>query len=487
MLTTLISKELRAILASPKFSVTIAAVTILVLLSVFVGIREYQASVRQYETASALVQMEMREARSWMGLNNRVYRHPDPMMIFASGVENDIGRTSAISAWQPIKLLSASYTNDPLFAIFRSIDVAFIVSIVLTLLALLFTYDSVSGEREDGTLQLTFSNSVPRARYLLSKFIGSWLGLGVPLLLPLLLAIGMLFVFQVPLTGEHWLRVAAFVGVSGLLFTLFLAFGILVSTLTRRSNVSFLVALTSWVTLVLIVPRAGVMLAGQIVPVPSVAEVEAQQDGFAKDRWESHMKQISERWREREKGMEGLTAEQRKAKRDEMEWTWAEEDDRSRKELQAEIDENARKMREELRNRKREQERVAFMLSRFSPVSAYQLATMNLAGTDIGVKARYEDGLNEYRKIYNAYRDRKQKESGGSGGIRISVDSNTGIKIDAGRELALDLSDMPQFTHPEKEFSTVVSAAVVDYGLLGLMTLLAFAGAFVAFVRYDVR
>jgi hypothetical protein len=95
--------------------------------------------------------------------------------------------------------------------------------------------------------------------------------------------------------------------------------------------------------------------------------------------------------------------------------------------------------------------------------------------------------LNEYRKIYNAYRDRKQKESGSSGGIRISVDSNTGIKIEAGRELALDLSDMPQFTHPQAGFSEVISAAVVDYGLLGLMILLAFAGAFVAFVRYDVR
>jgi hypothetical protein len=199
------------------------------------------------------------------------------------------------------------------------------------------------------------------------------------------------------------------------------------------------------------------------------------------------MKMLGERWREREKSMEGMTTEQRKAKRDEMEWTWAEEDDRSRKEMQAEIDENAQKMREQLRNQKREQERVAFMLSRFSPVSAYQLATMSLAGTDIGVKARYEDGLNEYRTIYNAYRDRKQKESGSTGGIRISVDSNTGIKIEAGRELALDLSDMPQFTHPQAGFSEVFSAAVVDYGLLGLMSLLAFAGAFVAFVRYDVR
>jgi hypothetical protein len=452
-----------------------------------VGINEYRSAIRQYETASALVQLEMREARSWMSLNNRVYRQPDPMQIFAAGVEHDIGRVSSISPWQPVKLLSAAYTNDPLYAVFRSVDVAFIVSVVLTLLALLFTYDAVSGEREDGTLQLTFANAVPRAHYLLAKFIGSWIGLGAPLLVPLLLSIGLLLAFRVPLSGEHWMRIAAFVGASGLLFTLFLVFGLFVSTVTRRSNVSFLVALTSWVALVLIVPRAGVMIAGQLSPVPSVAEVESQQDGFSKDRWEGHMKAMGERWRERERSMEGLTPDQRKARREEMEWTWAEEDDKSRKQLQAEIDENGRKLREDLRNRKREQERLAFLLSRFSPVSAYQLAVMNLAGTDVQVKARYEDGLSDYRTTYNAYRDRKQRESGSSGGIRISFDSNTGVKIDAGREMALDLTDMPEFTHPRPAIGEVISAAVIDLGWLGIATLLAFAGAFVAFLRYDVR
>jgi ABC-type transport system involved in multi-copper enzyme maturation permease subunit len=487
MLTTLVLKELRGILASPKFPVTLATVTLLILLSVFVGIQEYRSAVRQYETATALVQLEMREARSWMALNNRVYRQPDPMQIFAAGVEHDIGRTSAISAWQPVKLLSAAYTNDPLYAVFRTVDVAFIVSVVLTLLALLFTYDAISGEREDGTLQLTFANAVPRATYLLAKFIGSWVGLASALLVPLALSLSLLLIYRVPLTGEHWLRIGAFVAASGLLFTLFLAFGIFVSTLTRRSNVSFLVALTSWVALVLIVPRAGVMIAGQLSPVPSVAEVESQQDGFSKDRWEAHMKSMGERWRERERSMEGLNADQRKDKREEMEWTWAEEDDQSRKKMQAEIDEHARKLREDLRNRKREQERLAFLLSRFSPASAYQLAVMNLAGTDVRVKGRYEDGITAYRTTYNAYRDKKQRESGSTGGIRISVDSNSGIKIDAGRELSLDLSDMPQFSHPRPTFREVVAASVVDVGWLGLTALLAFAGAFVAFLRYDVR
>ncbi|MCU0452811.1 MAG: hypothetical protein MUE68_04070 [Bacteroidetes bacterium] len=46
---------------------------------------------------------------------------------------------------------------------------------------------------------------------------------------------------------------------------------------------------------------------------------------------------------------------------------------------------------------------------------------------------------------------------------------------------------MPQFAHPRAAFGDILETAVVDLGWLGVATLLAFAGAFVAFVRYDVR
>ncbi len=50
MFGILIQKELKAILLSPKFAVTFGICAFLLLLSVFIGISEYNASVKQYDT-----------------------------------------------------------------------------------------------------------------------------------------------------------------------------------------------------------------------------------------------------------------------------------------------------------------------------------------------------------------------------------------------------------------------------------------------------
>jgi ABC-type transport system involved in multi-copper enzyme maturation permease subunit len=487
MFTTIVLKELKSILVSPKFPVTFAVSSALILLSVFMGIREYRGSDDQYRAAGELVRQEMRETRGWGSLNNRIYREPDPMQIFASGVNNDVGRLSGISAWEPVKLSSSSYSDDPIYAFFRFIDFTFIVQVVLTLFAILFTYDSINGERESGTLQLMLSNAVPRAEVITAKFAGAWLGLVVPVAIPVLLGISLLLLLKVPMTGEHWARLGLLMGASLLLFTFFIAFGILVSSMTKRSNISFLVCLVSWVAMTLIVPRAGMMLAGQLVKVPTDAEVDSRQDSFSKDRWDAHWKSMSERWEQRMTPLEGLPEEARKAKREEMEWAWAEEDRVARDSMHAVIDGNARKLREELRNRKLERERLAFTLSRFSPVASFQLAAMKLAGTDISLKTRYEDALETYRTEFNKYKDQKQKEAGGSGGISIQIDTEKGIKIDVGREIALDLTGLPEFTPGRPRLSESVSASAADFGLMGLFTIGAFAGAFGLFLRYDPR
>ncbi len=487
MLTTLIIKELRSVLLSPKFPATFALACILTLLSVYVGIREYQAESSQYYAANELVRQEMREARNWSMLGNRVYREPDPMHIFVSGVHNDVGRFSSISSRQPVKLVNSAYSDDPIFALFRFIDFSFIAQVLLTLLAILFTYDAINGERESGTLQLMLSNAVPRAQVIMAKFVGSWLGLVIPLSLPVVLSILLLFIFGIPMTAEHWIRLVLLMAASVLLFTFFVAFGILVSTLTRRSNMSFLICLVGWIAAVLIIPRFGIMLASQMVAIPTVSEIESQQDAFAKNTWDSHLKALSEKWKKRSASLEGLNEKERNVKREEMEWGWAEEDRNDRDRIQNEIDENARRLTEDLRNKKFTQERLAFTLSRFSPVSAYQLAAMSLAWTDIGLKTRYEDELAGYRTTFNNYKEQKQRENGASGGMHISFDSQTGIKIDTGREIAIDLTGVPQFDHTLPTLAESVAPAIIDFGLMALYSLLAFAASFVMFLRYDAR
>ena len=487
MIGIMILKELEAILLSPKFVATFLVCSALMMLSVFMGIREYDANVDQYEAANELVRQEMREARGWMMLNDRAYRRPDPMQIFAAGVEHDIGRYSSISSWEPVKLIHSAYSDDPMFALFRQMDFSFIVSVALTLFAILFTYDSISGERERGTLQLVFSNPVRRTHYLAAKLTGAWLGLVLPLSVPTMLSVLLLPLMDVPMSGELWGRLGMLVAVSLLLVTFFAALGVFVSSLTRHSSVSFLVALVAWIVFVLIVPRASIMVAGQITRVPTVAEREALQDQYARDRWNEHMKERGDIWREREASLAGLSEMERERRREEMEWVWAEEDEEARQQMQREISDHARRLTEDSRNRKRAQERLAFTLSRFSPVSAYQLAGMSLAGTDIALKTRAEDALHAYRTVFTEYKERKQKESGSTGGIRITVDTDRGVKIDTGREMALDLSDAPRYEPPALAVEGMAASATIDVGILGVGSLLMFALSVGRFLRYDIR
>jgi hypothetical protein len=145
-------------------------------------------------------------------------------------------------------------------------------------------------------------------------------------------------------------------------------------------------------------------------------------------------------------------------------------------------------LNEEYRNSKIRLKELALTLSRISPASSYQLAAMNLAATDIGSKTRYEKSINEYKNEFINYVEKKQEESGGMGGIMISIDTEKGIDIQDGRkESSLDTGELPKYRQPEISFVQMMTSAVLDVALLIIFTLASFAYSFIAFFRYDLR
>ncbi|HTO93538.1 MAG TPA: ABC transporter permease [Bacteroidota bacterium] len=488
MFATVLVKELKAVLLSPKFPATFAVCSLLIVLSVFIGIREYRGAAARYAEGLELAAQTLRTQSTWMNLSTTAYRKPDPMQVFVPGVDGDVGRLSPITGTEDVKLTNSTYADDPLFALFRSIDLAFVVQVVLSLFAILFTYDAINGEREGGTLQLTFAGAVPRTTYILAKIAGAWIALAIPLIVPVLLGVLLVVVYGVPLGAGGWARCGLFMLASLFYFTFFVALGVLVSALTRRPAMSFLAALAAWVVLVLIVPRIAVMAAGAVRPVPSIAETEGWIDAFAKDRMDEQMKALGARWQERQAPMEGMSAEAREAYQQSKQQEWANEDDAARQDVQKEIDAYRVRVNEEQGNRVADQEKLAFALSRFSPASAYQIAAMTLAGTGVSLKAANEAAMREYRRAFTQYTAGKQKESGTQAGFRITVDSQTGFHFSAPRERGtLDVSGVPAFAPPGVKLSEAVSSALVDTGFIAVLALLACAGALVAFLRYDVR
>jgi ABC-type transport system involved in multi-copper enzyme maturation permease subunit len=487
----LIEKECKGVLLSPRFVGTFVVASALILLSIVVGVREYRAFQRAQVAGAQLLAEEQAQATSWMGFPNRVFREPDPLQIFAGGVHNDIGRLSAVGAMREVKLRQSIYSDDPILAVFRFLDLTFIIQVVLSLFAILLTYDAISGEREEGTLQLAFANAVPRARYLVAKFVGTWLGLTVPLMVPLLVGLLLVIAMGIPFDGGHWTRLGMLLLAGGLYFTFFIALGLAVSALTRRSSTSFLVLLVSWILFVLVIPRAGVLAAVEMIPVPSVSQIESRKEGFEHRQWEDYRRDISKKWRERQAEIEAVPEEDREAFEDEKTWAWMEQDEEDRQALQARIAENSRRLNEELRALKAQQHRLGLAMSRISPASSFQLVALDVAGTGLGLDQRYFDSIEEYRDRFSRY---VEEQGGNRFMIRLGHGDDDeesddeaagGNLLDQGKPL--DLREMPRYQAPRLAAGEVIAPTIPDLSLLGALVAVCFAVAFAAFLRYDVR
>jgi ABC-type transport system involved in multi-copper enzyme maturation permease subunit len=488
MFSTLVAKELRLMLRSPKFTAAFGLSTLLLLVSVFTGTREYRAAAAHYTLGTELSQQTLRSQSSWAGMTVNAYRAPAPLQVLAGGITNSIGRFSPINAMEPAKLRHSAYTDEPIYAVFGQIDPAFIVVAVFSLMAIVFSYDAINGERESGTLRLTFANALPRRLYVAAKFTGAWLALILPLLIPVLLATAILLASGIPFSGEDWMNYAFFWLLSMLVMTFFLALGLFASALTRQSSNSFLIALACWVLIVFLLPRIAVLSAAALRPAPSSAEVDAEQDVYSRDRLEQHMHQLEDRWRERSRATESLPPDEQSRVRKEKQKEWRALDEEERLVTQRDIDNHALLLDQNRNNALNSQQQLAITFARISPASSYLFSAMALAGTDPGVKERTMESFRRYRESMTSYVSAKQKESGSADGFRVSFDSKAGFSFSSPRERGtLDLSGFPSYEPTSPRAPDAYTGAVVNGGILLVSILIAFSGAVAAFHRFDLR
>jgi len=232
------------------------------------------------------------------------------------------------------------------------------------------------------------------------------------------------------------------------------------------------------------------MTAGHLVHVPRVAEIEGQINSFSMERWNAFEVEMNIGWSDSESESESETTEEIS---DDALWAMMEKHDSARKIVEQEIIDYDMKVHKDLIRKKRYQEKIAFGLSRISPASAFQLGAMTLAGTDINMKMRYEESMNNYRNDFYNFVQEKQKETGDNGHIMMAIsideDGNQDVSTTGNRsdDNKLDLSELPRYAPPLTTLAESLSSVIIDFGLIALYTILSFMGAFIAFIRYDVR
>jgi ABC-type transport system involved in multi-copper enzyme maturation permease subunit len=469
MLKDIIKKEIMETITSAKFVFTFLLCAILILLSVYTGITNYRADLKEYSAAVALNKKNLESQTSYQtlaGLGTKINKMPLVLGAISNGVSEAVGRVATVNIAYDPNLVDSKYESNPVFSVFGTLDLTFIVKIVLSLFAILFTYDAIVGEKERGTLKLTLSNRVPRDRLILGKVIGGYISLLIPLIIPLVLSLIMLLVFpNVSLAGEDWIRLLVMFLIFFLYLSVFFTLGLFVSARTNRSSTSFLILLFIWVTFVMIIPKVAVMGAAGINPIPSVHEITAKKDAFLQQiQGEYQAKAINymkENPLKKEENTKDFQARIRK---------WAED---IQQEATGKIDANNAALERDYQLRKSSQERLAINLSRISPASALTFSTMSLARTGLDEHDRFLASIRAYKPIFTKWANAKMMRN---------IDF-TGTAAVA--KVVLD--DMPVHKFDSETLNKSFARTIPDFGLMIVLIIVFFVGAFVSFLKADVR
>jgi ABC-type transport system involved in multi-copper enzyme maturation permease subunit len=386
--------------------------------------------------------------------------------------------------------LDDSFFGDLLTRLFPRFDIIFIISILLSLLALVYSYDGICGEREEGILKLIHTGAVSRFSVISAKWAGVMAVLFVPFLLFTLAGIlvasftGELALSQglIAETGLILLAVLFYVGI-------FTAAGLLISSLAKRSGTSILFSLLVWVVFVLVIPNVSPILASQIEPLPSVNAVERETrmltDVIRDNRLNEEVKKLSEQLRAEHDIPPTVNELHDPAAYVAAGWP----EDRAREvadgfvqayraiidRVNAEQREKANAIYQELERKIERQQELTKWLSLVSPTPAFTYFATDIASVGLRAEEYFYEEVSEWASEFNEFADERHKREEERLGRRIGANE------------FIDLAGRPRFTHHPESLLDRFSGVAFYLGHLTVYMMVVFAGAVLVYQRYDIR
>ena len=286
MLRNLIRQELLSHLMSARFFAAVVITLLLVVANAVVLLEDYERRLARYSQQENTHRQKAQEAKTYSTLKLSVERPPNPLSLFSAGLDKRLGSTFEIyhGSVPLISDGSARSLDNAFLNLFSKIDLVLIFQVVLSLMALLFAYDAIAGDWENGTLRLVISHPVRRGTILLAKYIGAMVCLLLPVLMSLLMVLILLStVGSIQLDGEDFLRIGGIVLTTTIYLSAFYLIGLLISTATRRTPTSLMLCMFLWVALVLVYPNWSRFA---IIPVGDTRAIRSSSDQQIEQIWE---------------------------------------------------------------------------------------------------------------------------------------------------------------------------------------------------------
>ena len=480
MWKTIVRKELLETIFSYRFPLFAVICLLLIPLGLAVNqaayakrVRDYSDQVRLADEAAGAIKIQDIMAGT---VAIKGFRRPAPLAVFTQGFESTLPRYYEFTQ-DGFKPGESASDDESILSVQGKVDFVFLVQMVISLIAMLFASDMISGEKEAGTLRAILANRVPRDALLSGKISGGFLALWVPFLLAFLIGAAVLMVGAFPLAGAGTAARLLVVLLATSLFILtYFTIGVAVSASTARARTSLVAILIVWAAFQLILPRLGDMVARLIYPVRSETQVSLQKSLLVHSLDLETAKDLGHQW-DVILGPASPQARDDQNSPENKKWAPIRDDiqqrarERKAQQLSA-IDESY------LQERRR-QLNLAVDLSLISPSAAFARFIADVCGTGELERARYLDAVRAHQKALDSELFSKVKRTlmiheGGAMSMGFSAQP-------------VDASKLPKFSIAEATLAETFKANARSLVSLLVWLIAPFAYAYVRFIKYDVR
>ncbi|MDD4032123.1 MAG: ABC transporter permease [Bacteroidales bacterium] len=257
-----------------KFITMLMLAFIVSLLVSYVRINDYKEKYTTYQDEVKRAEEKLKKVEVYSELEVSVFVPPNPLSVFAKGIDDKIGNKAIISATHYPGIVSTSQKSNPFLNLFTAIDVVGVVKL-FSVFIILMAAGAIAGEREDKTLKMIFVMNVGRLEFFLAKYLAFMA----------VILCSLLIIYIIPLlmiiTDNQIATSSAFIpGVLSLLLTsliylsVFILLSLLVSAKMATAAQAVLTTLFIWLGITYIYPQITTIFSRSIYISPSKVELD---------------------------------------------------------------------------------------------------------------------------------------------------------------------------------------------------------------------
>lgn len=269
-------KEIKELWRDGRVRIAFSIVLILTVMAVFISTKHYQNVNEEYVEASANERdvwdnQGEKNPHSAAHYGTYAFKPKYPLSLIDQGVDKYAGTSIFLEAHNRNEAQFVAASDQTGLARFGDLTPDFILLFIIPLLLILISYNSITKEKENGTLTLLNSQGAIGWKIALGKWVAIFFPVLV-LLFALFIVTGILLSSLQDFGVFSWSALFTLFATYISYYAIFINVVLIVSALVKKSGIALVISLSIWILVCLVLPKAASNIAEYKYPYPTKQE-----------------------------------------------------------------------------------------------------------------------------------------------------------------------------------------------------------------------